>query len=364
MKKTLYLTLSLLAVLAGVSVAVDAAKPAPAKPAAQKPAPKPIDPKILAEKARYKGISTSRFEAMRTLDKDYPKCVEAWVELRDTIIEGDRLDMIWGYRARRDAEKRKLTLESDIGRLKQDFGQELEKVDKRVNRDFAKTRKVVDKLAERPTSSSEKLNAMQAAELKQARDEMDLYEDMIFALQDMQRALGKTDSASASVDRLTQIGATHGHGQGLSREQQKEYAKIIETTYQVKDYLADIEMFEARKAEGKDWDSGDERTLTALRSRLEQTGGKLVQYVEQDGEKLQREIDKLKREIERYEKRLESMSEGKSFDRYQERKWNLETELVNYENTLEILKHLADWRPKPPPAKKNAAQPAAKKAGH
>jgi hypothetical protein len=368
MKKTFYLTASLLIAFTGLTVAAGAAKPAPAKPVAKKAAAKPaakkpIDPKVLAEKARYEGVSTSKFDAMRALDKEYPKCVDAWVELRDTMADGARLDMVWGYRARRDAEKRKLSLASDIAKLKRDFDKELEKADKRVNRDFAKIRKVVDKMAERPTSSSEKLNAVQAAELKKARDQMDLYEDMIFALSDMTRALGQTDSAKSSADRLTQIGATHGHGQGLSADQQKQYAKIIEITYLVKDYLADIAVFEARKAEGKEWQSNDEQTLKALHSRLEQTGAKLVQYVARENDKLKREVDKLKRDIERYEKQLESMSEGSSYDRYQEKKWELETELVQFENTVQILTHFADWKPKP--AQKGAAKPAPKKkAGH
>ena len=364
MNKTLYLTVSLLVAFTSFSVAAGAAKPAPAKPAAKKPAKKPIDPKVLAEKARYNGVSTSKFDAMRALDEEYSKCVDAWVELRDTVADGARLDMVWGYRARRDAEKRKLSLASDIAKLKQDFDKEVEKADKRVNRDFAKIRKVVDKMAERPTSSSERLNAVQATELKKAREQMDLYEDMIFALSDMTRAVGATDSAKSSVDRLTQIGATHGHGQGLSADQQKQYAKIIETTYQVKDYLADIAVFEARKAEGKEWRSNDERTLKSVRSRLEQTGAKLVQYVARENDKLNREVDKLKREIERCATRLESMSEGKSYDRYQEKKWDLETELVKFENTVKILTHFADWKPKPKPAKKGAKPAPKKKAGH
>lgn len=374
MKKTLCLTLTLLGALTSICMAADAAKPAAAKPAAAKPAAKPaaaakpakkpIDPKVLAERARYSGVPHSRFAAMRMLDEEYPKCIEAWIELRDMKIEGAQLDSIWGYRARRDAEKRKMSLASDMAKLQREFTKEFEKADKYVNRDFSKIRKEADKMAERPKSASEKLNAMQAAELQKARDKMELYEDMVFALEEMQKALGNTDSGKTSEDRLTQIGATHGHGQGLSKDQQRQYETIIETTYQVKDYFTDIVTFEARKAEGKDWRSTDERTLTALRTRLLQTGAKLEQYVARERLKLKREMDDLKRDVEQLDQRLERMSEGKSFDRYQQEKWDTEAEVIVLENTDKILAHFAEWKPKPP--EKKGAKPTAdkKKAGH
>jgi len=368
MKKTIHLALCLLIALTGICSAADAAKPAAAakkpeaKAPAKKPAPKKIDPKVAAENARYYGIPKVRREYAKALDEEYPKFMEAWIELRDTMAEGAELDLVWGTRARRDAEKRKLSLASDLRKLTYDYEKEKERTDKKLSREATKQRKEVAELKDRPRSSSEKLNAMIAEQVSKESAILANLDGMLQVMVDMQSAT-TASSTKKIMTRLEQVGATHGHGQGLNKDQQRQYGKIIDIVYTIKDYKADIAAFEARKAEGKDWDSRDEATLRRLQQGLEREGAKVEQYVERDRVKLKREIDDLKRDIEQLDRRLEHMSEGKSFDKYQQEKWDTEAEVIQFENTDKILVHFADWKPKPDPAEKKGAA-AKKKAGH
>ncbi len=373
MKIRVVTVLSVLTVLSCSTYAAAPAKPAVAKkPVAKKPVKK-LDPKEEALKARFGGHLKSHREALLALDAEYSKAIDVWVELRDTLAERNTLDKIWGVRARKDAEKRKKSIDRDVYKLNLDFKKYFEKAEKDVDKDYSKKRKELDKFLSRRAPTNERALAIHNKELGKLRDEADHFQGMLAVLETIKRDLSRSDSSHTGTDRLSQIGISGHDGvtQALKKKTNNPYTRIIEAAYDVKDCKADIAALEARKAEGKNWTMRDDGELKRANYNLEKAGMAIEKLVVREKAKLDRDIVKMKKDIERLSGRIEGAREGSSSQaRYQQEKWDLEAELLGLEQIAEKLVQLAQWKPKPKPAKKAAAKkpaakkPAPKKAGH
>ncbi|MBT3194508.1 MAG: hypothetical protein HN341_18330 [Verrucomicrobia bacterium] len=359
--------LFVLCLLMGSALSVEAN--APAKKPTPKRTPKAkkvVDPKQAAEDARFTGTKKSLRPALLELDAINKKLVDAWVELRDAQLDGTRLDLVWGVRARRDAEKRKASLSSLIPRLERDLTVLSEKQEKRFDRELVKLRKTISKLADRPRSSSERLNEIQAKELAGVKAEEEKYENLISAIDAMVDQVSGY-KPGGSTDRLTQIGVD-SHDKEL-RTVLSRHKSLVDTAYDVKDLKADIAALKKRQAAKTDWTSRDDSTLRTVGGRLEMAGRKIEKLVERERKKLKRDIDKAEDAIKRLDARLSGLSdESRSYERYTNEKWDIESELLGLKNLDGCFAKLADWKePVKKPAaaaKKPAKKPAKKKAGH
>jgi hypothetical protein len=345
-----------LSLVMGVVLSADGNAPAKKKPAPKKKAVKVVDPKQAAENARFSGTSDHARPAFLALDKLNQKLVDSWVETRDAQEEGSKLDLVWGVKARRDAEKRKILLDKLLPRLNLAFEKLKERQEKRFDRELLKKRKVVAKLLDRPSTSSERLAELQAKELEKARAEVSYYEGLLSAMGSMEQTLSSYEKSRSGKDRLTQLGVTL-HDRAL-RKEIEAYDRTLDVAYDIKDLQTDIATLEARKKEGKAWRSNDEGQLSTANSTLQRTGRKIEGLVERDRKTLNRTIDKMKSDIARLESRLKGVSKNsKSEERYLNEKWELETQLMGAETLDTLLKQLAIWKPE-------AEKKAAKKPGH
>jgi len=327
-------------------------------PAKKEAAPKVVDPKQVAEDKRFEGTDERSREALLELDKLNRNLVDTWVQMRDAQASGGTLDLVWGTRARRDAEKQKASLGKLLPRLRADFDRQYERQRKRFDRELERKNKEIEKLAARPSSSNERLKTIQAEELAAAREDATRYEAMLSAMEAMEASLSGYRSGG-QVDRLSQIGINR-HASDNIRKAIDSYSPIIEAAFDIKDLEADIAVLETRKAEGKGWQSSDEVPLMTFKSNLERAGQKIEKLVERGRNGLKREIDKMKADIERLESRIKDLPEkSNATDRLSNEKWDLEAELFRREDVDALLARLAVW--KDPEQKAPAAKEAEKK---
>ncbi len=309
---------------------------------ANPPAKTVIDPKQVAEDARFKGTLKNSREVLLELDALDQKFIDAWVELRQALEDNNTLDSVWGVQLRRAAEKRKASLDSLIPRLQLRFDKHYKKRKEKIDRELVKKKKVVEKLTSRPISSNERLNTIQAKELASAQAEESHYEGMLFAMENMVSCFSNYKKSSGG-DRLSQIGIA-SHERTL-RAEISEYSNIIDLAYDIKDLKTDIAALEDRKKEGKDWYSGDEGTLRVTRMKLEKTGKSIEDQVARVRKRLKQDIEKLQITMKRLDSRIEGAKSGsKSQDRYQTEKWDIESKLYAEEAKDEVFAAMGTWK--------------------
>ncbi len=331
MKRYLYMVLVL---MIGLTLTVSAAEHARKQPAPKKDvAQKVVDPKQIAEDARFEGADKSARKALLELDAMDPKLVDTWVELRQAKAEERTVDSIWGVEARPAAEKRMATLESRIPRLNEDFNKRYEKRVEKLKWELKKKQKEVEKLSARSTSGDR---------LTTAKAEEALYVKMLSALRDMEKAVA-IKKRSTTGDRLSQIGLSTRDSK--LREEMIKQKRITKTAYDIKDLKADIAALETRKKEDKDWGSGDERRLKMTRIQIEKTGKNIEDQVARVRMRLQQNIEKLQYEIKRFEDRIAGAKSGsKSHQRYTDEKWEIEQKLFAEQTKDAFFVTLAAWK--------------------
>ncbi len=330
-----------------------------AEPAAKKATiakKKGITPEQAAENKRFSGTNNKYRSILLALDKTNKKLIDKWVEIRDAQDASANCHRVWGTKARRDAEKQREKLKKDLPKMKEYFEKLVDKQIRGIERDLGRKSKEIKALESKSPSTNEGLNARRAEALANLRAEAQELRDSQAAIEDMTHALSDYAKIASSGDRLQQLGLSK-HDSTLHKEIDK-YSKIIEAAYDIKDIKADIKVLEARKKDAKDWKSGDERTLSSLRSRLEKAGAGIEKLVEKERKKIKSEAEKLERKIRQLQGRIDATKEGsKSYDRYTDDKWELEAEVHALETKDAFFLKLATWKD---PEKKPAAKPAAK----
>lgn len=326
---------------------------APAKPAAKK---KVITPEQAAEEKRFAGTNKKYRPGLLALDKENKKLIDAWVEIRDAQDASANCHLVWGVKARRNAEKDREDLTKDLPKMKASFEKLVEKQAHRIERDLGRKSKDIEALDSKSPSSNEGINTRRAEALASLRAEAQELRDSQAAIEEMKHALSDYAKKSSAGDRLQQLGLDR-HDSRL-RKELGNYGRIIDAAYDIKDLKADIKVLQARKKEAADWKSGDERTLKTVCARLEKAGSSIENLVAREQKKIKSEIEKLKKKISQLDRRIDAAKEGSSsYDRYMEDKWKLEAEVFPLETKNAFFLKLATWKD---PEKKPAAKPAEK----
>ena len=301
--------------------------------AKKQPNPKQaVDPKQLAEDARFAGSDQRHRNVLLELDAMDPKLVDTWVALRQAKADQRTIDTVWGVAARKDAERRKAALDALVPRLEIVFERLYERRLQKTERELARKQKAVDALASQ-SSPGERLITARAATRHDTK--------MLSALRDMEESVSVTKRATTG-DRLSQLGLSARDGD--LRETMAKHKVILRVVYDIKDLKADIDVLETRKKDGKNWSSRDEATLKMTRIKLERTGKDAEAQIARVRIRLKKDIDKLEISIGRMGKRLDKAKRGsKSQERYTDEKWELEKELRAIEAKDELFVRMAVW---------------------
>ncbi|MDP6526413.1 MAG: hypothetical protein QGH15_19550 [Kiritimatiellia bacterium] len=313
-----------------------------AVPAKAEEASKATEPKT-AEDERYGALAKDYRDLLRELDSSNRWLIDAWVETRDALHEQDSLDLVWGDKAREAAEKRKEKLARGIPRSKASFLSRLEKEIKSVDNVMSKNQRASEKLTSRKPAG-ESLQERRRKELETLAKQASQYEEQRDLLSAMEKSIVGYRPGRGSSDRLSQIGISKHHDTGI-RKNIREYSDIIDAAFEIKDHQTDIQTLEEKKKAGTDWTYRDGSVLRSAMVKLEKAGGKIGKIAERKKKDLNRDIGKLKSEIDRLNKKIESYPDGSSSrDRYSEKKWELETDLLTLESALNLVVKLADWK--------------------
>jgi len=345
MKMRILLTLSLLTASVCITPAEEAA-PKPQAPAAKKAVPKAIDPKVAAENLRFGNLLKDERKAVLELEKIDKRMIDSWLEIIElkTIIA--RADLIWGVKARRSAEKEKLSAENNLPRLLESYDKRYERLTHKLESLLKKKEKEIAKQEALHPVKNETLTAKRAKALKELQEQATKIEDMISTLESIQESIyGHATSQTKIKDRLMQIGINHHEGKEFLEAMTTSYHPIIEAVYNIKDIKTDIQMLEKRKKDAKNWTSKDEGYLKTANIKLEKEGTKIKQLAAKAQLKLKRDIDKTKLKINQLKNKIDKMPDNsRSKEGYSRKMWDIEAELLVKEQINTALTRLADWK--------------------
>ena len=345
MKLRILLILSLLTASATTYAAAEAA-PKPHAPAAKKAAPKAVAPKPAAENKRFGNLLKGKRKAVLELEKIDKRMIDTWLEIIELKTGIARADLIWGVKARRSAEKYKVSADKSLPRLLESYDKRYERLTRKLESLLKRKEKEVAKQEALRPVKNETLTAKRAKALKDLQDQAAQIEDMIGALESIQDSIyGKASSRTKAKDRLAQIGIRRHTGKEFMEAMTTSYNHLIEEVYSIKDIKADIQLLEKRKKEAKNWTSRDEVYLKTANMKLEKEGAKIKQLTAKAQLKLKCDIDKTKRKISQLKNKIDKMPDNsRSKDGYSRKMWDIESELLVKEQINTALTRLADWK--------------------